>query len=365
MLSGMKIIVFVILLPIFVLWNGNRVLADVQVGVTASLSGNWASLGQEIVRGATLASEEENAKLGSGLEKIVLQIEDSDEADSSLRLLSAYQRLRLRGVNLIIGPTGTPGALSLLPVIERERVLLIAPSVGIAEGICNQQGKLLNIQGPWEGATRQLVHELLRRPVSRIGILGSDLPYEKVQANTAEKEVSRLGVESVRVDVSATENDLRVELQRLLRASPDVIFLSVYNQLGLAAKQLRALGYRGRLATIQIDSSRLADADGALEGTLFAGLSDSSPEFRARYQARFGKQPDYPADYAYDAVKLLAEAMRTRDSTEPEAIAKILRERRFTGESGSFSFDSCGHAVRSPRLYRWEGSRPHPLAENS
>jgi ABC-type branched-subunit amino acid transport system substrate-binding protein len=61
--------------------------AFVTVGVMASLSGNWASIGDMTRKGLTLASEELNSKNGILGHQIQLTFQDTDEAVSARNLL--------------------------------------------------------------------------------------------------------------------------------------------------------------------------------------------------------------------------------------------------------------------------------------
>lgn len=328
---------------------------EIVVGLAASLSGNWSSLGKETLNGATLAVEEVNRHGGVNGKSLRLLVQDSDEADSPRTLISVFRHLRSRGVQFIVGPNGTPGALALAPIASREDVLLVAPAIGVEEGVCSERKNFFNIQGGWESASRMLAADMVERKNLQVAVLASDHPFERRQADVFEGELRRLGGEILlRVDVPADESDVKAVLTKIILRKPEAVFLSVYNSLGPAAKQLRRLGYSGPVSTIQIDESRVRDADGALSNVRYARLATASAEFETLYFKRFQKRPDYPADFAFDAIMVLAEGLRGSALGTPEQVSAVLQGRKIQGASGTFRFNGCGHATRQPVISQYE-----------
>ena len=65
---------------------------------------------------------------------------------------------------------------------------------------------------------------------------------------------------------------------------------------------------------IELDQATVDSSDGAAEGLVFIGPAtpptDSS--FNKKFHERFGANPDVPASQAYDAINMLAAAIRSR-----------------------------------------------------
>jgi len=74
--------------------------------------------------------------------------------------------------------------------------------------------------------------------------------------------------------------------------------------------------------------------------------------FVERFRARFGKDPDEAAAQGYDALRLLAEAIRLTGSAEPLDLAFALRRmQNWEGAAGLYRFDRAGEVQdRRPRL---------------
>ena len=81
-------------------------------------------------------------------------------------------------------------------------------------------------------------------------------------------------------------------------------------------------------------------------------------EFTKRYKERYGIYPDNFASWAYDALNILALAMNTAKSTEPEAIRKaILAIKGYKGLEGNYEFDSRGDGLHGYNVVKNEGGK--------
>lgn len=93
----------------------------------------------------------------------------------------------------------------------------------------------------------------------------------------------------------------------------------------------------------------------AVEGMVVASAfhpEDPDPEshrFVQAFRERYGTPPDAAAALGYDAVRVLAEAMRRAGKPTPERISEALRSTRgWRGVTGTFSFDEAGDLVDKP-----------------
>jgi branched-chain amino acid transport system substrate-binding protein len=156
------------------------------IGVMASLSGNWSSIGDMTRKGLILASEKINNSGGLLGKKVILNYQDTDEAVSPAKVISAYQFLRSQGITLFIGPTGSAGGIAIAPVASKDNVVIITPSVGVQE--FHMAGdNLFNTQGVWELSSAKLASLAYRSGIKSIAIFSSQHPYEFRQSNAFEK----------------------------------------------------------------------------------------------------------------------------------------------------------------------------------
>jgi branched-chain amino acid transport system substrate-binding protein len=102
------------------------------------------------------------------------------------------------------------------------------------------------------------------------------------------------------------------------------------------------------------DSTQLWDLGGdALNGDYISNhysVDDPSPaiqKFVTDYKARYGNVPDALAALGYDAMKVLADAIKRAGTTEgPQLKAAIAATRNFAGVTGTISLDQERNAVK-------------------
>jgi branched-chain amino acid transport system substrate-binding protein len=129
---------------------------------------------------------------------------------------------------------------------------------------------------------------------------------------------------------------------------------------GIFAKQLRQLGvtvsWVGSPTTATTTALKLAGP--ALYGSFAVAdfNRDSGPAAKAfadLYEATYKSAPDIFSSWTYDAVTVLARAMNSAKSTEPEAIRKaILATRGFAGAEGNYNFDQNGDGLHGYNIVR-------------
>jgi branched-chain amino acid transport system substrate-binding protein len=98
-----------------------------------------------------------------------------------------------------------------------------------------------------------------------------------------------------------------------------------------------------------------ARASGGLEGSMFFDeydVNSPSPENQAfvrRFRARFGRDPDTWAAQGYDALYILARAVRATGSSNPLDLAYSIRYMEaWEGANGRYKFDDQGELEDKP-----------------
>jgi branched-chain amino acid transport system substrate-binding protein len=132
-------------------------------------------------------------------------------------------------------------------------------------------------------------------------------------------------------------------------------------------KALREAGYQGKILTTSAFAftQALEEAGAAAEGlfftqTVFDLASEAEPirGFRESYRMAYGEDPGIYAAHGYDAMKILAEALR-KGGTLPSDFEKgILGISSFPGVTGSLQFDEKGDVQKYPRVYRIKDGQP-------
>jgi branched-chain amino acid transport system substrate-binding protein len=148
--------------------------------------------------------------------------------------------------------------------------------------------------------------------------------------------------------------DMRAQLAKIRDASPPCLFMPTYpKEGGIAVKQAKELKLDVPIFGADTWSSKeFAEAAGAsAEGCLFTMpgqyQGESYRKFAAKFDKKYGQQPDVNASSAYDTIHLVAIAMKRAETLNGEGIRKALCTiRDFTGASGAnLAFDTRGDVV--------------------
>ena len=158
-------------------------------------------------------------------------------------------------------------------------------------------------------------------------------------------------------------SDLAALVELAVSLKPDAVYLAGYaDGVGAMIAELRRLRYKGLIQTTSAFATPAAiakvgdPASGVfLTQTVFETDSDHAhiQKFVNAYETKFGEHPDIYAAHGYDAMRVLAEAVRGKPAI-PSEIKKGLRDavKEFPGVTGSIQFDDKGDVRKFPRLYK-------------
>lgn len=330
--------------------------SELDVGALVSIGDEWREMGEMTLRGLELGADHALALVGAPRLRIVRR--DSAEATDGAGAVAAFQALAEEGLRVFVGPQGSPGIRALLPVLaEHPDVLMMTASAGVAD--LHLAGPMLfNAMGVHDECARVVAAYARDRGIGRVAIVASTHAWERRQADAFAHAFGALGGRVVeRCDPPAASHDVEPAVERALAGGPDALFLGCFNRIGPAARHVAGLGYRGALLAAFVDEPGLQAGGAALAGLVFARLTDPSPEFRRRFVERFGVQPGWPADHAYDAALAIMHAAARAGSTDAATIAEALRSVDVQGAAGRMRFDADGCAMRRPALWRVDDAR--------
>lgn len=178
------------------------------------------------------------------------------------------------------------------------------------------------------------------------GAFGEDLAY---QVGTALDAADALV--TYQSSYVAGPVDFRDTVNELKAVGADVIFFAGFEfEAATFIKAARNMGLKTPILGSFSDTPEVrAIAGPALEGAMFYEIYDvnsPTPEnqsFVAKYRQRFGKDPEAYAAQGYDALRILAKAVETTDSTNSLDLSYAIRGMdRWEGANGPYKFDFTG-----------------------
>lgn len=146
-------------------------------------------------------------------------------------------------------------------------------------------------------------------------------------------------------------------------------FVTSAETYGVFAKQLRQLGVSNNTMTWVASGSAVATPSLNLGGAALDGVysvtdyvATGNPvaiSFAAAYKAKYNATADVNSAYAYDAVDLIAAAIKKAGSTAPASVRQaLLGLKNFQGVLGKFTFDSYGDGAHTVNVVKVENGVP-------
>lgn len=334
----------------------------IRIGMFASLTGKHASFGETNSRGASFAIEELNASGGVLGRPLELLVEDTRSMPGEAATAAKKLLHRDRVAALVSGTASSP-ALEVAPLAQAAGVPMVA-ATATNPRVTDTGDYIFRacFADPFQGTVlaRFAKDRLHARRVAILVANGS--AYSVGLAKYFRERFLADGGEIVaELKYAEGDKDFRAQLTAVKAAKPDALFASGdYLESALLCVQARALGL-----TLPIfggdtwDATAFVELGGrAVEGGYFT--AHFSPEARdasvqsfvARFEKRYGLKPDTGMSLGYDAVMLLADAIKRAGSTDGRAIRDALAATKdFAGVTGRITIDAQRNAAKSAAIF--------------
>ena len=319
--------------------NDKAASDEIKVGVNIEMTGNQANYGNAGLEGIRLAIKEANEAGGINGKKITL-VEADSKSEAAEAVNAATKLISDDKVQVILGPAVTANVIAESQVATDNKVPVIGfaatnPDVTVENGqvkpfifrscfIDPQQGTVMA-----KFATKEL------KAKTAVMYIDSSSDYSKSLGKVF-KETFEAAGGKVLMEESflAKDQDFKAALTKLKTANADVIFVpAYYEEVGKIVKQARELGITcPMLGTDGWDDPKVADIAGvaALNNTFFSthyfSEDPGAKSFIDAFTKEYGHAPNVFAALGYDAGKLLVDALKRANSTDPEAIRKAIEE---------------------------------------
>jgi branched-chain amino acid transport system substrate-binding protein len=329
----------------------------VRIGVFMSLTGDTANFGISSTNGIKMAAEEVNNTGGINGKQIELLVQD-DRSDASEAATIVTKFVTQDQVHAILGEVASSRSIAAAPIAQNAKIPMLTPSSTNPE--VTKKGNYIFRScfiDPVQGAAiAQFAAKTLN---AKRGALMVDRKndYSTGLEKVINEVFTRLGGQIVVTQsYQAADQDFNAQITSIKGANPDVIFVpGYYGDVGLFAKQARDKGI-----TVPIvggdgwDSPSLYQIGGAaLNGCYFSNHyspDDADPivqKFVSDYKAKYGSVPDALAATAYDAARIMFDAIKRANSLDGAAIRNALAAtEEFPGVTGKVTFNENRDAVK-------------------
>ncbi len=343
---GITIIILVVVSTTLLLTINKNEEETIKLGSILILTGEGASWGIAEKNGIDLAIEDINSQGGINGKK--LTINHQDDGGDPKTAVSAFNSLNdVSGIDLIIGTTWSRTGLTLINLANENGVLMISPSLGVKE--FNEGSKFLFNTWPHDYILSENLADLVfNKGHRRVALIGAKEVWVQDQTNAFKRKFEELGG-SIEVLVEPDTND-KTPYSDALKVkeaanSVDAIVSTTDGVLVgvLVAKRIRELGVTLPIYSITLDQNTIDAAEGAYENLEFLTSLTPREDFKQRYESKFGSKIEIGADSAYDAVMLIAQAIKETKSENPEVLQEYLNNLKdYNGVSGNLVADGKG-----------------------
>jgi branched-chain amino acid transport system substrate-binding protein len=262
-----------------------------------------------------------------------------------------------------VGPSTSGSTLAILPRFEAAKVPLVSAAAAKKIGQPVRRW-VFKVAASDELAVAKIFRDVGRRGLSRVALLSAADAYGAGGREDAKAAAPAMGLRLVADEVfGPKDTDMTAQLIRIKGTDAQAIVVWGTNPgPAVIARHRHQLGITTPMYTSSgVASKRFIELAGAenAEGLLLpAGrlivqeqLAAGHPQkevlqrYAREYERRFHQPVSTFGGHAWDAVMLLARAIRDGKSAEPAAIRDALeRVRGFYGTGGEFNFSATDHS---------------------
>lgn len=331
----------------------------VTIGAILPLTGQGAAYGEAARRGMNLALHQVNSS--GGMEGRMLRIIYEDSQGDPKTGVSAFQKLvTVDGTQAVLGDLLSSVTLSIAPIANRRQVVLLSPASSSPR--LTDAGAFVFRNCPsdvYEGTVMaDYASETLG--LKRVAILRINNEYGVGIGTVFKNEFTENGGTIVAEESYAEDaTDFRTQITKIAAQNPKAVYLLGYKQMGYILRQSKELGFKTQfLSTVTFEDPEILKLAGDAANGVIYSASKFSPKstdetvhrFVNAYEATYQSEPNIFAGLSYDAVKILAIAMREGGTSGSEIREALHRVKNYPGVAGETTIDKNGDAVLTPVL---------------
>jgi branched-chain amino acid transport system substrate-binding protein len=349
----------------------------VKIGSGAPLTGPNAHYGKDIENGIQLAIEDLNKSnmtiAGKPVKFEVISKDDASDPKTGTHIAQALVDARVQGV---IGHFNSSTTIPASKVYSDAGIPQISPAATNPKYTRQGFGSAFRVvptDDQLGGNIGRFAVNTLK--LKRFAVIDDRTAYGQGVADEFIKAAKEAGGEIVtRQYTNNQASDFRAILTAVKGSKVDGIFYGGMDaQGGPMMRQMKELGMKVPLFGADgICSPEMVKLAGDAIGTKDLYCSESGVAltempggvtFRDRFKARFGADVQVYSPYAYDAMMLMAGAMKKADSIDPKAYLPELKRISRGGVTGKIEFDGKGDLkAPSMTIYTFNGPKREAIA---
>lgn len=356
--------------------------APIRIGASLSMTGSFAALGQNQLRGYQLCIKHANEKGGVLGRKLELIVED--DQSQAATAVGIYEKLITQvKVDAILGPYSSPITEEVANVSEKYRKPMVAPLASTTSIFKKGRKFVFMVLSPAEAYLEGLIDIAAKRGLKTVAIISEDTIFPKATAQGTVELAKKRGLQVVLVEAYGKGTaDFGALLTRVRAANPDVIAAATYFEDAVSiSRRLKELNVNPKMFGVTVGGdlpkfhSTLGSTAEFVYGasqweaelvTLRAGglipIARQYPgasEFVEAYRKEYpGADFSYHSAGGYGGCEVLVEAIKRAGSVDGEKLRAAILKLDYHNVYGGFKVDADGFQLAHKMvLFQWQDGK--------
>ena len=266
------------------------------------------------------------------------------------------------GIDLVIGAVSSPVTMSIAPICEKRKVLLLSPSSS-APAI-SELGEYIFRNYPSDILEGTAMADFARRlGVRSVVIFALDNAFGEGLTQVFSRRFeskSRKVLKTFRITAGDVDK-LDGLIEEVKELDPEGVYVVAY--VDVLAEVLKRL-HAADLNVLTMGSASVTEQLSELIGEAANNLVYPQPSFDSEstdeavssfvkaYKEKYRETPDIYAAHGYDALKLIWQSMQNTGFAYPDEVRRgLMNLKDFQGAAGRTDFDERGDVVRYPTVF--------------
>ena len=337
----------------------------IKIGLLFPMTGDVKTYGESSVNAINLAFDEARAA-GWEIETTL----DDTKCDAQEAANVGNKAITQDKVHYILGAVCSSASIPISEIANDAHVLQISPTSTNPQVTINEDGSNKEyvfrtcFLDPFQGEVNATfaINDLGAKKAAVLYDVGND--YVKGLAEYYKASFEDLGGEvSIFEAYTKDDTDFSALLTKVAEANVDVLFLpDYYNKVNVIAKQAKEKGITAIMQGGDGWDSPLLDLEAVDGGYHSNHYSPADPrpvvqDFVANYTTKYGAAPDALAALAYDAARVLLQAISEAGVDDPAAVRDALQNIHYEGVAGEIVYNDVGDPQKTAAINHITGGK--------
>ncbi|WP_213362082.1 branched-chain amino acid ABC transporter substrate-binding protein [Brachymonas denitrificans] len=345
---------------------------EVPFGTVGPISGGIAHIGKDVENGVRLALDEANAagvKIGG--KPVHFKIVAEDDAGDPKQATAVAQKMCDSKVAAVVGHLQSGTTIPASDVYAKCGIPMITASASNPDLTKPGHKNVFRLIANDNQLGEAVAVHAAKNGVKTVAIVDDRTAFGQGLAVVFKNAADKNGMQVVANEFTTDKaTDFMAILTAIKAKKPDaILFGGLDAQAGPMLRQMGQLGLDNvklfggdaicteKLPELSSNSKTVENVICATGGSSVQKM-DGGPDWLKGYEAKYPKQFQIYSPYAYDAARVLIEAMKAADSTDPAVYLSKLAATNFKGLTGEISFTDKGELQKpAVTLYTYKDGK--------